>query len=319
MLESLRGYRSSVLVGVTDLDKVQWFKVIRTGRNIFKYEVHDELNDVRGSLCALLNSSLIDLGVELPSLTLCGVQHEPIRFLGSGATSHVLCVKGDDDTEYAAKVPLSWKDLAIDHQMLTALKDVEGVPKVLGWFEDGKTLKIHPVGRGLSRKQLSSWSWMVPGLVDVLRKAHDLGIINRDVRPDNIMIAKGDSEETEMLYILDWGYAVTKNQLSAFSGGVLYASERILGQLADGDCEVLAEGRDDLEALVHTIFSLRFHEKHKMLRGLKRDDFGELRMFWSKCSDDYPAWNSALAAARAEDYEKLKSEFKQLISNSCLL
>ena len=309
MLEHLRGFRSSVLVGVTDLEKVQWFKVIRTGRNIFKYEVHDELNDVRGSLCALLNISLGDLGVELPSLTVCGVEHEPIRFLGSGATSNVLCVKGEDGREYATKVPLSWKDLENDHRMLTALDHVEGVPKVLGWFDDGGSLKIHPVGRQLSRKYLSSWSWMVPGLVDVLRKAHDLGIINRDVRPDNIMIAKGESEGTEMLYILDWGYGVGKNQLSVFSGGVLYASERILGQLADGDCEVLAEGRDDLEALVHTIFSFRFHEKHKMLRGLKRHDFGELRMFWSKCSDEYPAWKAALTAARSGDYLKLKCEF----------
>jgi len=48
----LQGFRSYLIVGVTDLEKVQWFKVIKIGKNIFKYEVHDELNDVRGSLCA---------------------------------------------------------------------------------------------------------------------------------------------------------------------------------------------------------------------------------------------------------------------------
>jgi len=255
-----------------------------------------------------------------PSLTADGVQHELICFLGAGATSSVFCVKGEDGREYAAKVPFSHTGpLLNDEQMLDALKDVEGVPEVLGWFEDGKSLKIHPVGRPLSRKHLSSWSRMVPGLVDVLQKAHELGIINRDVRPHNIMIAEGKSKKSDMLYILDWGYAVTKNQASAFSGGVLYASERILELLATGAYEVVAEGRDDLEALVHTIFSLRFHEKHMMLRDLEKTDFGKLQLFWSKCSDEIPAWNSALTAARAEDYEKLKSEFEQLISNSCLL
>ncbi|KAG0604335.1 hypothetical protein M758_10G163800 [Ceratodon purpureus] len=163
MLEHLRGFRPSLLVGVTDLEKVQWFKVIRTGTNIYKYEVHNELNDVRGSLYALLNSSLNDLGVELPPLTVCGVEHEPIRFLGSRATSNVLFVKGEDDKEFAAKVPLSWKDLGNDLRMLTALDHIEGVPNVLGWFDDGVSLKIHPVGRQLSRKYLSSWSWMFFG------------------------------------------------------------------------------------------------------------------------------------------------------------
>ncbi|KAG0604336.1 hypothetical protein M758_10G163900 [Ceratodon purpureus] len=132
------------------------------------------------------------------------------------------------------------------------------------------------------------------------------------------MIAKGESEETEVLYILDWGYVVFKNQLLIFSG-VLYVSERILGQLADGDCEVLAEGRDDLEALIHTIFTFRFHENHKMLQDLKRHDFCEFRMFWSKCSDEYPTWKAALTAARSEDYLKLKCKFKELISNSYLV
>lgn len=91
MLESLMGFRRSVLVGVTDLDKVQWFKVVMEDRKRFMYEVHIELNDVHGLLCALLNSSLSDLEVELPVLAVARVEYEPIRFLGSGATSNVLC------------------------------------------------------------------------------------------------------------------------------------------------------------------------------------------------------------------------------------
>jgi serine/threonine protein kinase len=43
----------------------------------------------------------------------------------------------------------------------------------------------------------------VLGLLDVLERAHKLGIINRDVQSDNIMVAKGESEENEMLNIMD--------------------------------------------------------------------------------------------------------------------
>ena len=137
-------------------------------------------------------------------------------------------VKGEDDREYAAKIPLHGKNLQNDYRMLTCLNDVKGVPKVLGWFDDEKSLRIHPVGERISHKSISSrWS-LVPGLVDVLERAHEHGIINRDVRPDNIMIVKSELEEPEMLYILDWGYAVTKKKSSCFSGGVMYALERIL-------------------------------------------------------------------------------------------
>lgn len=318
MLESLMGFRRSVLVGVTDLEMVQWFKVIMEDKKRFTYEVHVELNDVRGSLCALLKSSLSDLEVEVPVLSVSRVEYEPIRFLGSGATSNVLCVKDEDDREYAAKIPLHGKNLQNDYRMLTCLNDVKGVPKVLGWFDDEKSLRIHPVGERISHKSISSrWS-LVPGLVDVLERAHEHGIINRDVRPDNIMIAKRELEETEMLYILDWGYAVTKKKSSCFSGGVMYASERILEQLAEGDHQVVVDERDDTEALVHTIFALRYREKHKMLRGLNRQDFDEIRRFWSVCYDEHPGWQSAWTAARSGDYVELKRELQKMVLNSCL-
>lgn len=159
----------------------------------------------------------------------------------------------------------------------------------------------------------------MPGLVDVLERAHKFGIINCDVRPDNIMIAKGKSEESEMLYILDWGYAVTRRKPAYFSGGVMYASERILRQLAGGGHEVVADERDDTKALIHTIFALRYREKYKMLRWLIREDFDRIRRFWSECYDEYPGWQSAWTAARAGKYAELKRELQKMVLNSYLL
>jgi hypothetical protein len=313
MLENLMGFRRSVLVGVMDLEKVQWFKVIRVNKERFKYKVHCELNDVRGSLCALLKSSLSDLEVELPVLTVSGVEYEPIRFLGSGAISNVLCVKDEDGREYAAKIPLHGRNLQNDYRMLTCLNDVKGVPKALRWFDDDTSLQIHPVGERISHKLISSCWSLVPGLVDVLERAHKRGTINRDVRPDNIMIAKGEFEETEVLYILDWGFAVTKGESYPFSGGVMYASERILKQLASGDHYVVVDERDDTEALIHTIFALRYKLKNKMLRRMNRRNYDGIRRFWSECYEEYPGWQSAWMAACSGDYVELKNELQKMI------
>lgn len=275
--------------------------------------MHCELNDVRGSLCALLKCSLRYLEVELPVLSVCGVEYEQIRFLGSGATSYVLCVIDEAGKEYAAKIPVGDKNLQNDHEMVACLTDVKGVPKTLGWFDDGASLRIHPVGRKISCKNISSCWSLVPGLVDVLQKAHKIGLINRDVRPDNIMIAKGESEETEMLYILDWGFAVRKGKSYPFSGGVMYASEKVLEELGDGNRDILVDERDDTEALVHTIFALRYKPVKRKLCRMQRNEHDKIRRFWSKCYEEYPGWQSAWNAACSGDYEKLKCELGNMV------
>ena len=80
----------------------------------------------------------------------------------------------------------------------------------------------------------------------------------------------------------------------------------------------MVDERDDTEALVHTIFALRYREKYKMLRGLNRQDFDEIRRFWSVCYDEHPGWQSAWTAARSGDYVELKRELQKMVLNSCL-
>lgn len=109
-------------------------------------------------------------------------------------------------------------------------------------------MRIHLVGEWISHKSISSCWSLVPELVDVLESAHKLSIINGYVRLENIMIAKGESKESEMLYILDWSYVVTKRKPTCFTRGVLYASKRILRKLAGGDYEVVVDEWDDTKA-----------------------------------------------------------------------
>lgn len=312
MLETLGGFRSCVLVGVTDLEKVQFFKVIREQRGQFRYELHHELTNIREVLCALLKSSPRDLFLELPVLEMSGVRYETVDYLGCGSTSIVLLVQDVSGRSYAAKIPYPTKSLQTDHSVLSKLQGVNGVPEMLGWFDDGKSLKISPVGQKLNCENISSWSDMVPGLVDVLQKAHERAVINRDVRPENIMSAEG------RLYILDWGYAVVKGESCAFSGGVTHASERILGLLDSGSDEVLAEEKDDLEALVHSIFALRYQSCSNKLRGIDRMRFGDLRVFWEKCFARFQYWGPILEAAWNTDYINVKSEFERMVREGTL-
>ena len=86
--------RRSVLVGITNLKKVQWFNVIRSGKKRFTYEPHNEFNDVRGSLCACpLKSSLRDLWGWAATDNCVQDQVRAFRFWGTGATRKVLYVK----------------------------------------------------------------------------------------------------------------------------------------------------------------------------------------------------------------------------------
>lgn len=102
--------------------------------------------NVREHLCALLNSSPRDNFMELPVLSMSGVKYETIHYLDCGATK-IVCVKDGSGRCDVAKIPLSTKSLQNDHDVLSKLQNVEGVPKMLGWFDDGKALKISPVGQ----------------------------------------------------------------------------------------------------------------------------------------------------------------------------
>ena len=93
----------------------------------------------------------------------------------------------------------------------------------------------------------------------------------------------------------------------------MYASEKILKQLASGDHYVVVDERDDTEAPIHTIFALRYKLKNKMLRRMNRRNYDGIRRFWSECYEEYPGWLSAWTAACSGDYVELKNELQKMI------
>lgn len=68
-------------------------------------------------------------------------------------------------------------------------------------------------------------------LVDILYYVHKKGIVHRDVRPENIMVAQSLHRKTKKrLFLIDWGFAAPCGVAKEFCGGIMVASDGVLRQ-----------------------------------------------------------------------------------------
>jgi serine/threonine-protein kinase len=106
------------------------------------------------------------------------------------------------------------------------------------------------------------------GVLDVLRAAHDCGVVHRDLKPENLFFAQ-EAEGRTRIKVLDFGMARLLDQAAITSYGValgtpsFMAPEQAAGRLDEID------GRTDLFALATTGFRLlagrRVHEADNVI------------------------------------------------------
>ncbi|MEV8019777.1 serine/threonine-protein kinase [Streptomyces sp. NPDC086554] len=132
-------------------------------------------------------------------------------------------------------------------------------PHIVPVFEAGETDGVLYIAMryvpGLDLRHLLDRSGPLPAgaalriavqVASALDAAHDHGLVHRDVKPGNILVAKGtDSDHPEHVYLTDFG--LTKKSLSLtgfttvgqFVGTLDYvAPEQISGRPVDGRCDV---------------------------------------------------------------------------------
>ena len=300
--------RKSILLGITDLKMIRFFLLAfqqdssHTGNPFVATNQSTPTASVRLSLCGLVASAHSALGIDDSSPVYCllGSPWQENRFLGAGATSNVYEVEKDNQI-CALKMPVvDGSVLDKDETYLRRLQDVDCIPRLVERI--GSILVLEPMGKCVDRlEDMTEANVNLGDLVDVLYSAHQRKIVNRDVRKENIMIAKSLVKKSmDKLFLLDWGFATMNDASQSFEGSRVTASDEVLRQIAEG-LPVAYRFVDDLVALVRCTYLLCHpHDAHHVYT-LGIDG---CRLFW-KQKMQAEIWNRAEAAAIKCDYTTL--------------
>ncbi|MEM6995102.1 MAG: protein kinase [Myxococcota bacterium] len=221
---------------------------------------------------------LVDAGSESPKLRLVpgkvipGTRYKILRWLGEGGMG-VVYEAAHVDIERKSALKILRFDLSQQPKMVQVFRDEAraasrlGSPHIVEIYDFGEL----PDGRLFFAMELLDGHDLVPTeddpviapgrLIGMLRQvckglaaAHDAGVVHRDVKPENIIIADTD-ERRDVAKIVDFGISSMLAAGDGDGGGIAgtphyMAPEQILGDRFDGRLDVYALGATAYELLV---------------------------------------------------------------------
>ena len=151
--------------------------------------------------------------VEPPRLFFSGEELELKSLLGTGGTA----------TAYQSTVQLHGKEQPVavkllhdggssraahEVAILQHLQGCNGIVRLVGPLDDGAGLVLQPVGKSLAalKEALDSPTLFecMPALLDAVREVHDRGVVHRDLRSCNLLMAEDKATRRSELLIMDW-------------------------------------------------------------------------------------------------------------------
>jgi serine/threonine protein kinase len=220
--------------------------------------------------------------VDLPGTI--GGRYRPIAPIGTGATGIVyeaedvetgarvalkLLAARDAGEDAAARFRREGKAMSLfEHRNIVELLDY-------GTTDDGGVFLVVELVRGVPLRAVIDDGVVTPEralpivrqILDALGHAHSMGVVHRDVKPENIMLVDGGSAEgTDLVKMLDFGVAklmhetavalgeakLTRTGFACIGTPLYIAPESVLGHAVDGRADLYSVGAILFELLTGT-------------------------------------------------------------------
>lgn len=224
--------------------------------------------------------------------------------LGCGRFSQVYSCKASSSSSREGKYALKYFDIEaiskynVEITLLNGiLKQIVNVPKIIDTIHTDTfgALVIAPLGVSCLPCPLESniTPRMLISILKSLQTAHQLNIIHRDVKPDNLYLNRMDNNE---IILNDWSSSVEKGFTYPYEGTPLY------GDPPELDGTHIPSVALDLRSFVRTAFSLS-----KQRIPLVENTHPTAQQYWAQVEKDYPQFQNAMTAASSENYRTLET------------
>lgn len=224
----------------------------------------------------------------------------------------------------------SQNSLQHEAKLLNALRDLKGIPKMrtFGTTKEYNFIVMDELGYSLEylkqheKISLNAIYNIGHQLITILNDIHMVGIIHRDIKPDNILFGK----QSDKLYLIDFGLSKTyiDNQWNHLP---ISFNKQMIGTLSFASINIHngieSSRRDDLISLGYTLIYLfnsklpwqsinykNMDEKHEKIKKLKLKEFvnipNNLKLYLKYCHEleynDTPNYSYLLSLFSSEYY-----------------